>query len=122
MEMSMTGAIAVCGLDCGTCDIRRVPFDPDAAQRVAAWFCEMGWLTQEEGVQQVLERSMYCKGCRGDRLVHWSADCEILTCCVDERGLEFCSQCIDFPCARLTDRARDNARYAGALQRLRDMR
>jgi len=118
----MTNEIAVCGLECGACDIRRVPFDAEAAQRVVAWFRQMGWLAQDEGVPEILERSMYCKGCHGDRSVHWSADCAILACCVDERGLEFCSECETFPCARLTERARDNARYAQALERLSQMR
>ncbi len=44
--------MAVCGLDCGTCDIRLVPTDPEAAQRVVAWFHEMGWLEEGEGVAE----------------------------------------------------------------------
>jgi hypothetical protein len=75
-----------------------------------------------EGVDEIIGRGMYCQGCRGDRAVHWSADCPILVCCVDERGLQSCSACDAFPCARLTDRARENARYTAALQRLEEMR
>jgi hypothetical protein len=114
--------IAACGLDCGDCDIRLLPSDPDAAQRVVAWFREMGWLNESEGVSEVMERSMYCKGCRADRSVHWSADCWILHCCVDERGLAFCYECADFPCERLSEWAKENDGYAQALNRLRRMR
>ena len=114
--------IAACGLDCEACEIRRVPFDAEAAQEVVAWFRERGWLKQDEGVSEILARRMYCKGCRGDRSLHWSADCWILHCCVDEHGLRHCSECADFPCNRLRDWATGNDGYAQALQRLEEMR
>jgi hypothetical protein len=113
--------IAVCGLDCSTCDIRRVPTDADAAERVAGWFRSMGWLKEGEGVREIIERSMYCNGCRGDRSVHWSADCEILKCCVDERGLEFCYECDDFVCERIIEWAQKDTEYSAALERLQRM-
>jgi hypothetical protein len=120
MEEFMIEPIAVCGLDCDGCAIRRAPFDDEAAESAIAWFRQMQWLTEEEGIEEVIERGMYCQGCRGDRTLHWSADCPILICCVDERKLEFCSECDDFPCTLLTDRARENRQYAAALQRLRE--
>jgi hypothetical protein len=110
--------IAACGLDCGTCDIRLAPTDSQAARRLVAWFQEMGWLEEQEGIAEAVERGMYCKGCRGDRSTHWSADCWILHCCVDERGLVFCPECARFPCERLTAWAQQNAAYAQALDRL----
>jgi hypothetical protein len=66
--------IAACGLDCGTCDIRLAPTDSQAARRLVAWFQEMGWLEEQEGIAEAVERGMYCKGCRGDRSTHWSAE------------------------------------------------
>ncbi len=122
MEETGEQMIAVCGLDCGSCDIRRVPTDAEAAGRVVAWFKEMGWLEENEGVSEVLQRSMYCQGCRGDRSVHWSADCWILKCCVDDRGLAFCYECDTFPCEKLDDWAGQNASYTQALNRLKQMR
>ena len=113
--------IAVCGLDCTGCDIRTAPTDAAAAGRLVAWFREMGWLAEGEGMSQVLERAMVCRGCRGDRSVHWSADCWILKCCVDDKGLAFCSECETFPCQRLEAWAGENAGYAAALKRLRQM-
>ena len=114
--------IAVCGLDCTDCDIRKVPTDADAAQRIVGWFRSMGWLKESEGVPEIIERSMYCKGCRGDRSVHWSADCAILKCCVDERKLEFCYECADFVCERLNEWTQKDAKYGAALERLKGMR
>ncbi len=114
--------IAVCGLDCGGCDIRLLPTDADAARRVIAWFKQMGWLAEDEGIAEVIERRMYCQGCRGDRSVHWSADCWILNCCVDDRQLESCHECDVFPCQRLAEWSQQNPGYTEALSRLQRMR
>jgi len=114
--------MAVCGLDCGDCDIFRVPLDPQAASRVTAWFREMGWLEEGEDASDVVERAPYCEGCRGDRTVHWSPDCWILKCCVDDKGREFCYECEGFPCEELLHRAKGNERYRGALELLKKMK
>jgi hypothetical protein len=116
--MSCGQLIAACGLDCNTCDLRLLPHDTAAAERVIAWFRDMGWLAEDEGLAQILDRSMYCQGCHGDRAIHWSADCWILQCCVDDRGHDYCFQCRAFPCAQLQERADGNPRYARALTRL----
>jgi hypothetical protein len=99
-----------------------VPFDPGAAQRVVDWFREKGWIGPQEGAVQIIERSMYCKGCPGDRSIHWSPDCPILKCCVDERKLRHCSECEEFPCSRLNEWAGKDPKYSAALKRLTEMR
>ena len=38
--------LAACGLDCGPCPIRRIPFDAEAAEGMIAWFKQMGWLKE----------------------------------------------------------------------------
>ena len=113
--------IAVCGLDCGPCTIRRLPFDAEAAEEVVTWFKKQGWLKEDEGVAEALERSMYCRGCHGDRTLHWGSDCWILLCCVDQKGLRHCSECDVFPCERLEEWSQQNASYRGAMQRLLEM-
>ncbi len=120
--------IAACGLDCGGCSIRRLPFDEDAAAECIAWYRRMGWLTPDEGTAEAIERKMYCRGCKGDRSVHWSVnedgdvDCWILVCCVDEKGLEFCSECSEFPCDRLVEWSKGSADYRAAFDRLGALR
>jgi hypothetical protein len=112
--------MAVCGLDCGACDIRRVLTDPEAAERVVAWFHKKEWLEEDEGVKEIIERGMYCKGCRGDRSLHWSPDCPLLICCVDEKHLDHCSQCAEFVCEKLEAFANDGRRHhRDAVERLR---
>ena len=117
-----TGMMAACGLDCYSCEIRRAPTDPQAAQLLVDWFRSQGWLSPDEGMAEVLERKMYCCGCLGDRAIHWSADCWILACCVDERGHTDCSHCPAFPCQRLEAWAEQNAGYGAALARLESVR
>jgi hypothetical protein len=57
--------MGVCGLDCASCEIRRLPFDAVAAAKTVAWFRKEGWLEKSEGVEEALARSMYCQGCQG---------------------------------------------------------
>lgn len=113
--------IAACGLNCETCQIRLAPFDPAAAEAVLKWFKSQGWLAEDEGIPEVLERKIYCTGCRGSRETHWSADCWILACCVDQHSLTNCSQCEDFPCDRLVEWSQEDESYREALKTLRKM-
>jgi hypothetical protein len=113
--------MAACGLDCGSCAIRLAPADPAAAKVVVDWFREEGWLAEDEGMAQVIERKMYCAGCLGDRDTNWSADCWILACCVDRRGLSNCSECESFACDRLVERSGECEGYRDALARLRGL-
>lgn len=50
-----------------------------------SWFKKEKWLKEDEGLKEVLDKRMYCKGCHGDRSIHWSSNCCILKCCVDEK-------------------------------------
>ncbi len=85
--------LAACGLDCGPCPIRLIPIDEEASKGVINWFIEMGWLKEDEGVAEAIEKKMYCTGCQGDRSTHWSGDCQIMLCCVDEEHKQHCGQC-----------------------------
>ena len=111
--------MAACGLDWGACAITRMPFDEKAAEGVIGWFRSMGWLKGNEGVAEAIERNMYCKGCYGDRETHWSADCWILQCAVDDRALRHCHECADFPCQQLEVWGAENERYSVALGHLK---
>lgn len=106
--------VAVCGLDCGECDIHQASNNPEIARQIVDWF------KKERDIEVKLE-DIRCLGCRGDRTKHWSPDCWILKCCVDEKGLEFCSQCDDFPCEKLIEWAKGSEKYGDALNRLKGM-
>lgn len=104
-RMSM---IAVCGIRCGECDIYRASNDLRIAKRVADWF------KRARNVEIRLE-DVRCTGCRGDRTLHWSPDCWILACAVDEKGLKFCHECEEFPCTKLERWANTGKKYEDAL-------
>jgi len=114
--------IAACGLNCETCEIRLAPFDSESAEAVLRWFKGQGWLNEDEGMPEVIERKMYCTGCRGSRDTHWSADCWILSCCVDQHGLSNCSQCVEFPCDRLVKWSQEDESHQEALDTLKSLK
>jgi hypothetical protein len=105
--------IAACGLDCEECDIRVAASSREVAEGLAQWF-------KTERGREIDPGSIRCDGCRGDRGRHWSPDCWILKCCVDDRGLESCSACPDFPCQALVEWAGTSERYSEAVERLED--
>jgi hypothetical protein len=99
-----------------------MPFDEEAAEITINWYREMGWLGEGEGVETAVEKKMYCTGCHGDREIHWSSDCWILKCCVDERGLDHCNECPEFPCSKLVEWSEQSSKYKEALERLSSLR
>jgi hypothetical protein len=107
--------LAACGLDCGKCDIFKAANDSEVARRIADWF-------KKERNQDVKPEEVRCPGCRGDRAKHWSPDCWILECCVDKKGLEFCSRCKEFACDRLLEWSKTDKGYEEALNRLKGMK
>jgi hypothetical protein len=115
--------MAVCGLDCSGCPLLKASFgDLQAAEHLAEWWKSAGWLSEDQGPEDVIAGGPHCLGCLGDRTRHWSSNCWILQCAVDERGLDSCHQCDDFPCTRLVAWAAQNDGYAAALDRLRQMK
>jgi hypothetical protein len=62
------------------------------------------------------------QGLSGDRAVHWSPDCAVLKCCIDERKPTHCSDCKGFPCRRLEEWAEQGAKYEAALVRQTELR
>ena len=82
---------AVCGLLCKSCGIYIATQEnnTESLKRIA------------ERLQIPVEQ-VRCNGCRSDEL---SAHCR--TCyfreCSDKKGIEFCSECSDYPCSQLKD-------------------
>ena len=119
--MRQSDLIAACGLDCGNCSIRRFPFNEAAATEAIPWYRSQGWLKDTDGVAEAIEKGLVCHGCHGDRAAHWSDDCWILHCCVDQQKLTHCSECSAFPCERLVRWSKTDASYEQALKRLEAM-
>jgi hypothetical protein len=107
--------IAACGIECFKCDILQASNDPKMAQYIADWF-------KKERNEVVKLEDIRCAGCKSDRTKHWSPDCWILKCCADDKGLEFCNECNEFPCAKLVEWSKTDKGYAAALNRLKEMK
>lgn len=107
--------IAACGIECFKCDMLQASNDRKMAEYIADWF-------KKERNEVVKPEDIHCSGCKGDRTKHWSPDCWILKCCMDDKGLEFCCECNEFPCAKLVEWSKTNKGYEAALNRLKEMK
>ncbi len=76
---------AVCGLYCGACSAY-IATKEDPAR-----------LTQLAGMFGCSEEDVKCHGCRGDIRGSYCSQCRMVQC-AEERGIDFCSQCSEYPC------------------------
>jgi len=106
--------MATCGLLCHKCDIFLAIDDKNLVKKIAEWF-------NENGYSDIKPKDIHCKGCKGNKDKHWSPDCWIIKCCVDEKGLEFCYECKDFPCEKLQKWSKKNDGYRQAFERLKKL-
>ena len=94
--------ISPCGLNCGVCPLYIARTDETLRKRIA------------EGQGIPVENVFVCAGCRPaqGRIpgVGSGPVCDTYSCAVDNKGVEFCYECDDFPCLKLApcaDRAQE---------------
>lgn len=81
---------AVCGLYCGACTLYIASTDdPERLQMLADEFRS----TPED---------IRCFGCRSGRLGIHCRECRFKSC-AEEKGISFCGECAEYPCAELVD-------------------
>ncbi len=114
--------IAACGLDCNACPFPKIHENLENAQKWVGQFREWKVISDSEGAEEIMAKGPYCISCHGDRSKHWSANCWILKCCVDEKGLDNCSQCDEFPCEKLVEWSKENPSYGKALDNLKKLK
>jgi hypothetical protein len=99
-----------CGLFCGHCEIY-IAYSTNnltAQKRIARAYSE----TKGKTIQPV---QVKCLGCKGTSSSLWRSSCQVRLC-AEEKGLEFCYQCREFPCDTLQSlfevnpQARENLR------------
>ena len=106
--------IAVCGLNCGECEIYLAPNNHEIAKRLVKRFDGM-W-------EDVKVTDFHCNTCRGDLTKCWTEECWIRNCCVINKKLEFCYECKEFPYIKLIEWSKQSENYAKALQNLKNMK
>lgn len=96
--------MAACGVDCNECGQYKVTMEHDlkAAESLVEWFRSQGWIGKNENAEAVMEKAPLCKGCWDKTDVFWHlsgscGDCGLRICC-EERQLNHCGECGDFPC------------------------
>ena len=105
--MDDTTRFAVCGIDCMRCSIH---------------------LRTEEELKYWRARNVdldriACDGCRSDRNgCHWSGDCALLICCLYEKKLDFCGECPDFPCQKVSEWAEEWEHHSIAVESMKEMK
>jgi len=94
--------ISPCGLYCGACPLYLARTDETLRQRIA----------ERQGVP--VEKVLLCAGCRpvrGRVPFDWArSGCDTYDCAIDDKKVEFCYGCDDFPCLKLApcaDRAQE---------------
>ena len=119
----MKNNIAICGLKCGSCDIYLADKDEAKAEGILGWFKKEGWRPETMSVQEFMKEGALCEGCRTDPSsgIHWSANCEIKSCCLHEKQLNSCHICAEFVCERLDLWSKENEVYNKALNRLKQL-
>jgi hypothetical protein len=76
---------AVCGLYCEACSLFiATTEDPARLKGLAARF-------------QLSEEAIKCYGCRSAKRGPYCENCKMFTCAA-ERGIDFCSECEEYPC------------------------
>ncbi len=79
---------AVCGLCCGVCSwFISTTEDPEKLKRLAA---RQNWSEEESK----------CYGCRSGKRLPYCGNCT-MSACAAERGIDFCSECEEYPCEDL---------------------
>ncbi|MHA1258522.1 MAG: DUF3795 domain-containing protein [Candidatus Heimdallarchaeaceae archaeon] len=120
----MKNGIAVCGLKCSSCDIYLVDKNESKAENILGWFKKEGWRPETLTVQEFMEEGALCEGCRTDPTIgkHWSANCDLRSCCIEEKQLNSCHQCDEFVCDQLDLWSKENKVYTKALDKLMQLK
>ena len=76
---------AVCGLYCEACSwFISTNEDPERLERMAA---QRNWSVEDS----------QCNGCRSGKRLAYCGKCKMFACAA-KRGIDFCSQCDEYPC------------------------
>ena len=85
--------ISPCGLYCGNCSLYKARADEVLLKQIA------------ERLSVPVEKVPLCAGCKVSKgIISVSGGepvCDTYACAVNEKGVEFCYECEDFPCLKL---------------------
>ncbi len=92
-----------CGLNCGACPVLGANERGDEE-----------WLRKAAEEDECTIDDLRCHGCKTDSTAMYCTGCEMRFCAKD-KGLEYCSECTDFPCEIITDFRNDRHPHHSAI-------
>lgn len=92
-----------CGLNCGACSVMGANERGDTE-----------WLAKVAAQEGCKPEDLQCHGCKTAENCIYCADCDIKLC-AEDNGLEFCFECREFPCQRISDFRNDEWAHHSAI-------
>jgi hypothetical protein len=110
--------VAVCGLNCAKCDVYLAGHGNEKLRgEIVQWLLERGSKPEEIKPEEIT-----CGGCRSPLNIHWSPDCELLSC-AKQKGYQYCFECTHFPCEKLQKFSSDGrAHHKRTVENMRRMK
>ena len=107
--MKLDWEFSYCGLNCARCSLYLIPEEKKSAEQVLTWFKSQKWRPEELTVDEFMKNNgRECEKCRGPENKCWTEDCFFRSCAI-EKGLDYCFQCENLPCEKLSAFANDGA-------------
>lgn len=118
ITQSKEDLVAVCGLYCGACPMYIATQNNDEEKQKAL----LGQFSS--GPMKLKMEDILCDGCIGDgRVASFCRNCAMRACPNNKQGVTRCSDCQDFPCARIIDFNNDGMPHHGeVLNNLRQIK
>jgi hypothetical protein len=94
-----------CGLYCGACQVMGANERGDTE-----------WLQKFAAEHKCTPQDLICHGCKSPEAAIVCADCPTKVC-AESKGVEFCFECAEFPCQRISDFRNDKYPHHSAIFR-----
>ena len=91
----MENLIAYCGINCTTCSLYIATVNKDASLKM-----ELATKWGQMYKKTFKIEDMECLGCKSEKVFMLCKKCDIKSC-NENKGLEICSKCGNYPCSRI---------------------
>jgi len=103
--------ISACGINCLECELYKLPKEKAVQDILIPFFRRKSWINENEGIEEIINKGLYCKGCNVDKSAFWSRGCQIAACCKETYKFENCSDCLEFPCEHFSEFSKRGKKY-----------
>ena len=109
--------LSACGIDCNECGHYKLGHDLQSAESLVEYFRVGGWIGENDLADAVLKKVPLCRGCwdKTDVRTDYCAGCFLRACC-EEKKLNHCGECGDFPCGKYIEFAGENDHHKKVME------